>query len=427
MSSSTRWVVAALSVLVLANVVVGVVRKSGQAKAKADWSTYRSGGQGTLALYKTLGRLGHEVRRLEVPLTEIPDDCALLWLLCPTDGLAYDELVSLRDWTARGGRLVCSWDGIVHIGLFQRWMVPGQGEQCPFPELMKLQPNMSLSMGMPSVPALAPDAKGTAVVPTMREGIFYGVGVLWSPTGTGLASDEGWTTLARVNGAPLIVGRRVGKGVVLFLGDADMLGNAAIGRADNAVLASNIAWLAGGPSYFAEYQHGFTDRPLTVVGLIRSSPLAVAAYTIVGGLVLGLIAVGVRLGRPLAPYDPPRRSSLEFVGALATIYRRAQARDVALGALYAAALRRLAGKARARESGDHAQLARVAAHRVGMDADSIRAVLDSAAAVLRRGCESDKEFATLAQGLAGLTQSRPDWRGVDGKRAGRGRKETRNR
>lgn len=427
MSSSTRWVIAALSVLVIANLASGVVRKAGAEKARADWSTYRSGGQGTLALYRTLGRLGYDVRRLEAPLTQIPDDCALLWLLYPTDGLAYDELVALRDWVAGGGRLVCSWDAIVHIGLFQRWMIPGQEEQSPFPELMKLQPELSLSAGLPTVPALAADGVGRAVVPTNREGIFEGVSILWSPTGRGLASSEGWTALARVNGSPLVAARRVGSGVVVFLGDPEMLGNAAIGRVDNAVLASNMAWLAGGPSYFAEYQHGFTDRPLSVVGLIRSSPLAVAAYSIVAGLALGLLAVGIRLGRPLPPYDPPRRSSLEFVGALAMIYRRAQARDVALSALYAAAIRRLAGQARTRETADHSQLARFSAHRVGMDAESVRSVLDSAATILKRGCENDTELATLARGLASITRPRADWRSVREKRPGQARRETRNR
>ncbi len=407
MSPTVRWIIALAVVLLLANLLTVGLKTRSTEEGSADWSTYRYGAQGAAAPYGTLKRLGVDVRRLRDSSTRIPEDCAQLWMLYPTSPLAYDDLSALRNWVFEGGQLVVSYDFLVYTSIFAaQLMRQGEGEiGGPFPELAQVAPPMpsAFTSGLTGgIVNLEPGAYGT---PLRREGVFEGVNLLYSPTGQGLSleSAEEWLPLATAQGSTLVAGRRLGSGHIVFLGDPDMLSNRNITRADNMLLVYNLASLAGGPVYFDEHHHGFTERPASVIGLVRRSRGAIGAHMAAVGALCVILAVCWRFGRPVDPRPRPRREASEYVESLARLYQRAGAREAALKALYDAARRRLAGSARRPVALEDEQLARLGAARVGMAPDEVVRVLSAARQALETGCPADSQLLVLGRELARLS------------------------
>lgn len=406
MAGRQRAVALVVMAMVLpAALVFGLAASSSQNR-QADWSTLRTGPHGTAGAFGTLRRLGYDVRRLREPLTHIPSDCRQLWVIQPLQTLTFDELAALRSWVTRGGCLVCSYEAIVHAVQFLAYRAKEGPAGGPFPELVEAVP-AGLGAGLTALPLGGPSAghRGAYAVPWLSSGLTEEVKLVYAPRGGVLSGWEGWTPLAVCPEGPVVAARSLGNGHLLFLADPDIASNSGLARADNAVLISNIVAAANGPVFFDEFHHGFSDRPTSLRALVMGSPAALGAGIVALGVLLGLLSVAVRFGSAAEPYEPPRRSALEFVSSVADLYERAGARDGALRALYAATLRRLGGPVGPDAAPSCAELAELASERVGIPASEIRTVLEAAHATARRGCTSDAEFLTLARGLARVSGS----------------------
>ena len=103
MSRTWKWVLGLAAVLVVANGVVAMVQSRERRKAIRT-SRATAVRQGTRAVFNTLRRLGMDVRH-EAPLTELPADCAQLWLM-NRQPIAHNEMDALQSWVHSGGQLV---------------------------------------------------------------------------------------------------------------------------------------------------------------------------------------------------------------------------------------------------------------------------------------------------------------------------------
>lgn len=397
MSRTWRWVVGLAVVLLMANVVVALVQSRGAAEGTPDFSTYRAGRRGTKALYNTFARLGMQVSRHEAPLSNLPEACTQLWLLHPTEPIAYDELDALQQWVHDGGQLIVGYAGFLsYASAYTTWLNDPAGS--PFPELLAARPPVDLSVS--GVAGAVLPARGAHAFPLTREGIFRRVHILYAPTDGVIEYDVGVVPVARSVTGTVVAGQVFGEGAILWIGDLDMLSNAGCSEADNIVLLSNIAGLARGLVCFDEFHHGFAAGPTGPVGLIQSSRARGVVGVVVLGMVILIIAVGSRFGRPEEASVPPRRSQLEYVDSVAQMYRNAAARQVAILSLYQATMRRLAGATRLVGDADHAQLARMWSMRVGVPAEEIEEALNEAKTLADRGCDDDVTLLRVASRLA---------------------------
>lgn len=401
MNRAGQWLLALLIVFIGVNAVIWPMLQETATQRTADWSTYRRGGQGTAALYAILTRVGIPVGQLRAPMTELPEDCRQLWILQPTEPVGYDELVALRDWVSGGGQLVASWDFFAHTQMTMRDAINKQmGNETTFPLLAGIEPAPP-DAGKSGLTGALFGHAGVFASPSPREGMFRDVRTLHFPRGRGVLGYEGWTPLLEAEGQTLVLAAQFGEGWVVFVSDPDLVGNAGIGEADNAVFAANLASLAGGGVYFDEQHHGFTEQPESVVALAQRSSAGAGVGLAAIGLACALLAAARRLGKPVDPIEPPRRSSLEYVRSLASLYERAGARALAIRAIYDAARRRLLGSARTGEAG-HAELARLAAPRLGMDPNEVESALIEARAALETGVRTDAEALRIGRALARL-------------------------
>ena len=85
----------------------------------------------------------------------------------------------------------------------------------------------------------------------------------------------------------------------------------------------------GGEIWFDEYHHGHGGL-LVTLGSLHRPALAWAALQAVLAALLYALTRGIRFGPPRPVPDPPRRSNLEFVHSMASMYRRASAGRYAL-------------------------------------------------------------------------------------------------
>ena len=140
-------------------------------------------------------------------------------------------------------------------------------------------------------------------------------------------------TLLEVRGrtrhVPAVMGRRIGSGRVLLLGDPDFLRNSILRGGDAAVLAVRlIEWVDPGharPLVFDEYHHGYgnhADMVSTVMDALSGTAPGRALLMAAAAALVLLLALSVR---PIAPVNVKvieRRSPLEHVGALSRVYER---------------------------------------------------------------------------------------------------------
>jgi hypothetical protein len=132
-----------------------------------------------------------------------------------------------------------------------------------------------------------------------------------------------------------------GKGEVFVSSDAEMFANAMLGREDNLQLMANLLWpRAAGGVYFDEYHHGFGARVASTTAP-DPGPLNRALIVVAIGFAVFLFGKAVRFGAPVAVFDPRRRAAMEYVDALAGLFRRGQANEWALQKTAAAFRRRL--------------------------------------------------------------------------------------
>jgi hypothetical protein len=212
-------------------------------------------------------------------------------------------------------------------------------------------------------------------------------------------------------GIPLAIGAdgtvvaaegRLGRGRVVRVWGA-LLANDRIGDGGQLELALRLVEdLRGrGSVGFDEFHHGYGGalgaRARSYAPALVAAGVQAAAVTL-----LFAFARGVRFGPARASLPPRRRSSLEYVRAIAGLYRRARAHPH----LVAGALDRFERRARAELALDDAAsldtLGQAAAERAGVDRTRARATIAAAERARRTEPMGEREAIAVVRDLARL-------------------------
>jgi hypothetical protein len=375
--SRAEWIVlAALVVVTAAVAALAGDPHAADPETVPDPSTYNPRGSGTMALYVWLQELGLPVRRWERPSTELPARATLLLVLGPRIPLEGAELHALEEWVRGGGILLLADDQVGR----------------PVPGVLAGAPVLSFGLE-PHI-----GERPQALTPAFPSPYAAGVQTI-EPTGRvrfQRQRPEGWAPLFGDRAGDVLAIRRSGKGAVLALSDPALFSNARLEVAGHARLILNIAQAhaASGEVLVDEFHHGHGHR-----GSLLRYFTATAAPWMLGQAALAVLALvlarGTRFGPPVPAGDPERASSLEYVGALGDLYRRARARRLA-GRTLARSLRTTLTRALGAQPGEEVVgLAARAARRLGVPAERVRACLEPGPAAMA----SDEELVKLAQAV----------------------------
>lgn len=384
-------------------------------------STYRTTPSGAKALYTLLARLGLRVGRLVTRATAIPADATVIVMLEPQTTITATEALELRRWVDRGGTLILASEG-------------PQGENAPtrhLPEEFFLRDPVAGAERLARIRAEL-DRRGGGepyrednrlVWRTNRTGRYL-AGVRSLELGLDASrapSPEALTTaLARFSDGRrdwpvagddpfwLCTMTAIGAGQVFCLPTAALFANGQLARGDNALFAVNlIASHAGdGRVLFDEYHLGNVGAE-SLWAIVSRPPARWVTLQVLLALALLGWRSAVRFG-PVRDEDPtpPRRPAVEYVFALAGLYRRAGAhREIARLWLEDARrrLRRAAGLGP--DATDERIAARLAA-RLGRRPDEVTERLRRLADASEQGC-GDRELVALARELDALLRTLP--------------------
>jgi hypothetical protein len=289
-----------------------VVLESGQEGEKSPKrrTTYSANAGGYKALYLWLKKLDIPIKRWERKLDYLPPEASVLLLAEPEHGPVSGELNALKEWVRQGGTFI---------------LVAG------FPNAFLEEFNLSLE---PRLDFLS--EKKFAETLTFQPGPYTrGVKTLKLGDHSELKPQrpEGVIHLRSESGGLLAV-LEEGQGRVIALSDPNLFCNKFLREADHARLAFNLLLSHGskGTVLVDEYHHGYGRATSVMSHLARSR--AMQPLIQVGILLLILWTVkGRRFGLPRPLIQEERRSSLEYVKAMAQLLQRAKARVLAFEAL----------------------------------------------------------------------------------------------
>ncbi len=202
-------------------------------------------------------------------------------------------------------------------GQVARLTVPEEDQRGPLAGVVQVE--------MPSAERLRRGVEAKRLREAVEE--FWGKGrPVPKPEKTGAPE----TLLGDKDGA-VLVRCALGKGAVYVVSEVEMFSNEHLDAADNAVLAVNLVTVAGRPGrvLFDEYHHGLLLAS-TVPGRLNYAAFASAMWLALLALVIFMSGYFWRRGRAAPATRPPRRSALEHVAAIASLYRAAEAGGLAV-------------------------------------------------------------------------------------------------
>ena len=192
-------------------------------------------------------------------------------------------------------------------------------------------------------------------------------------SGFGSFADlSGATTLLGSDGAATLLTQPVGDGVIVHLADAEIMSNAYIGRADNAILAVNLA--AGRTVIFNEWVHGYGADGLFA---ILPQRWRWTLWLLGAAIVVWMVAVGRRLGPPEPEFRDLAPERGRYVDSLAALMARSKQPGAATELIRATARRNLATRSGLPTDASKDQL-RAAAEAIGLESQETDAVLSDA-------------------------------------------------
>lgn len=287
-------------------------------------SSFGAEPEGLLAFRRLLGEIGVPSEVRTRAWDEIGPEVERGFLLVATPlqrPVDSREEQAMRAWLGRGGALLVVDDASTlerSAGLDRIFADAGLPGRAPItgldPETMsQSRPRLAAAYGTPARPAGSD------------------LGRLMLHAEGGLDEGASGTPLALRDDAAIVAGEgALGNGrIVRVLGP--LLANDRVLAADNLEFALRLVEdLRGeGPVAFDEYHHGFGGLSPVSRGL-NGAALGIAALQALFAMVLYAASRGTRFGPPRLVPDPPRRSSLEFVHSMASLYKRAGARRHAL-------------------------------------------------------------------------------------------------
>ncbi len=204
---------------------------------------------------------------------------------------------------------------------------------------------------------------------------------------------------------PLAVVVPVGKGRLVAVADGAVFSNGQMTRSENAVFLADLLAHYGRPGgrvWFDEYHHGDAAGDGGSVWEYLGRPLQLALIQLcLAGLGL-LTLLAVRFGPPAAAAGRQARSSADYVGSLASLYRRAGASQTALETLYRQFLRDICGRLALPPDVDLERLAAVAARRGQIDRERLRRLLATCELRLDGGKITEAELLDLTRQMESI-------------------------
>ena len=273
-------------------------------------TTYSAAAGGYKALYLWLQSLDLPVGRWEETFENLPQDGSVLVLVEPELGPGTGEMEALKEWVSGGRTLV----------------------------LIASRPNPFLkNMEFAFVPVFGMHKKEVRNENLLFQPGSYTQGIyrLESDDHADLTSQHPETVvLIRSKWGGLLAVRAEGNGRVICLSDPSLLSNQSLRDGDHALLALNLllAYRGNGSLLIDEYHHGYGRVTSVLEHLVHSRALVPALQGILLLFVLWA-ARGRRFGLPRPLIQEQRRSSLEYVKAMAQLVQRGRARVLAFEAL----------------------------------------------------------------------------------------------
>lgn len=355
----------ALAAFVLAVAVLLLGRAAERGEQAEALSTYRATPDGAKAAFVVLERLGHRARRHTEPLVALEGIDVLVVLEPRVAGIGtggpalFDdrEVRALQLFVRDGGCLVIA--SRIETPLHGAFGVRLKNAEAaawktPFGTMTVQGGVVTITATAEDPPAAAAGAAGTATAtvesaPLLPSAVLAGierVSAALHPRELIAETASALPLLARTGGEPGAPPRiealsvREGRGRAVFFADPSPFSNAAIGRADNALVLPAIAaaHARGGAVAFDEAHHGFTSES-GVTGYIGRRTLAPSLVQAAAAFLVLALALGGRRGRPpiLAEEKPPE--SVEHIRAMAEIYAKARLGEHVAGRLYRSVVR----------------------------------------------------------------------------------------
>lgn len=320
MSYRARQVALLVGAAALLFVVAALAHWHSGFDAVRDHSSLRRNPWGTAAWRTLIEHSGVPTATWDRPLTALTPEVEMLVMLAPVYQLAPEETAALFAWVRAGGRLILAAAAQATTG-------------GAFTAQSDAAHQLLARLGLEAYPGPRADAAvaagaGDPLTADVRAVHIPG-GLRLAMTGAGPAEPDDITihTLLGTPDAAGMMVAAVGDGRVIVLAEAETLGNAALRRNDNVVLAANLIFADGAPGcvYFDEYHHGIRRTEPTPARPVDVRPLRHAALALMAVLVVFALGRARRFGAPARPADDRRVRGSDYVRAFAAIYARAGA------------------------------------------------------------------------------------------------------
>ena len=345
---------------------------------------------GVKALNLLLEQQGYKVADLRSPWNSLNNSAGLIITIEPFEQkrpIGEGEIAALTKWVQNGGHLL--------------YLVAAP--ERPYDPRDSLTGDIAVVGAKQTTPTqIKPKAEFA------NEPVMQGVGTLNIGGQVRLQSKKGspYRVLARDKDGDLILEKTVGNGKFWAIESASLASNTGIGEDDNAVFLVNLVTAAVGTSnkmvLFDEYHHGvgLLDAPGSGErGLLAATPIGIklAALHLLLLTVL-VIYNGNRLfGRPKHVPVPQFRSSTDFLGGVARLYKRAGATDIAVGAMHQAFVRDLTSHLMLTPDAPTETIIERTRQRHSIDPNALSALLATGAAAQTGKRVSTAEMVRLAE------------------------------
>lgn len=400
MTSRTKtlwWLVGFLALLAAATYFVRP--QAGQLVYDVKRTSFRTTPDGVAALYRGISRLGTPVAPRMTPFADADPLRGTLVMLEPTDHPSAREISELLDWVRNGATLLYAPRFSISPSDFVDRTLSGPLLDslglALVPRRSRANPELSAPLRWAAHPLTeglpAPEDRADWLLRPSRTGASVPVRPLLRPAGRGRLESAAAELLLE-------------KGRVIVLADGGGVSNGRAAVDPLAVLAVRAAVAHTPPGdtvFFDEFHHGVhgLGSPLqTVTSFLFGRPGGRAIFHLGVVSFLALVAVGIRLGAPADPPKDERRSPLEHVSALASLYREAGARETA-------ALRIMSRLCRVVRAPPPTQIAQAEALLKDLENSGTQA--DSSPGHIRRALQADPpDLAAVAAGVDEYLQRR---------------------